>query len=195
MKRFLSVLACVLLSACENAPPAYTPPPLAFETQTAAPTNVNVARIDVLNHYESPFQRPNVEQEFAVTPAQAIEKWVGKRLHAVGNAGRLEVEISNASARETSLKKTPGIKGLLTDDQDARYDVKLIVTFKLYADDSNVARAVGDVEVSRYATINERATVVDRQKLYHQLLNQLMTDFDREANARLAQYFSGYLGK
>lgn len=193
MKKFFLMLALLTLTACENAPPEYTPPPLTFETQSTAPFNVNVARVEVLNHYQSSYAAPNVEHEFAITPVQSVTLWVDKRLRAAGNTGRLEVSITEASVRETPLKKTPGVKGLFTDDQDTRYDAKLIVTFRLYTDDSTVSRAVGDVEVTRYATINERATIYDRQKLYHLMLDRLMLDFQREANNRLRQHFSPYL--
>lgn len=194
MKRFLPLMALVLLGACETAPKDYIAPPLAFEQQQAAPLSFRIARVDVLNHYESPYRRPNVEQDFPVSPAQAIEKWVALRMRASGGTGRLEVTINDASAVETPLKKTKGIEGLFTDDQDTRYDAKLNVTFRLYTDESTVSRAVADVTVTRYVTINERATVVDRQKLYHRMLDQMMGDFNREAESQLARYFSAWRG-
>ncbi len=193
MKRTLALIAALLLTACETAPAGYSPPPLSFENATSAPIALNVAKVDVLDRYESPLKRPNVEQEFPVMPQKALTQWANQRIRAVGTAGTLEVTIREASVRETPLKKTQGVKGLFTDDQDARYDARIVVTYRLFDGTSNASRAQADVEVTRFMTINEKATVVERQKRYHQMLDLMLTDVERETNNRMRQYFAAYL--
>lgn len=194
MKKHYFLVLALMLSACQEAPSAYTPAPFAFE-KTQTPTAVKLGKIDFLNHYQPPLKRPNVEHEFLVAPDKAIEAWLDHRLRAGGASGTFEVTINDASVIETPLKKTEGIKGLFTDDQDARYDGHISVTFRAYDGTSSAARAVADVEIKRFITIHEKATVFERQRLFHEMLTAMMVDFDREANARLAQYFSGYMGK
>ena len=193
MKKCIALILIALLTACENAPSAFVPGPLAFESTIAAPMRIHVAKIEVLNHYQSPLRRPNMEQDFPVAPAKAIEKWVARRLSATGSSGVLQVIIHDGSVKETPLRKTPGVKGLFTDDQDARYDAKLAVTFRLFDGTSIASAATGDVEVTRFITINEKATVFERERIYHQMTDAMMNDFEREANARLHQHFSAVL--
>ena len=195
MKKTIIVATMLALAACAEAPQTFVAGPLSFEKATSI-TTVNVHEIRVLNHYQAPLKRPNVEQEFAVTPAAAVTKWVHQRLRANPSAPTnsvLEVTINDASVAEEKLAKTKGFKGLVTDDQDARYTAKLSVTFKHYPNAGGASNATGDVIISRARTINERATVNEREAIYHQMTDALMNDFDREANARLRQYFSPYI--
>lgn len=191
-KSLILSIALLALSACQEAPTAYTPTPFAFEN-SVAPTPVKLGKIDVVNHFQSPMKRPHIEQDMRVSPEKAIEAWLDHRLRAAGGAGRFEVTINDASVVETPLKKTEGVKGFFTDDQDARYDAHISVTFRAYDGSSNAAKAVADVEVKRFITIHEKATVFERQQRYHEMLQAMMVDFDREANARFAQYFGGYV--
>jgi hypothetical protein len=193
MKKILTLTLALLITACQQAPSAYAPEPFAFESPTITPINMNVAKIDLINHYQSPMKRPNVEQDFLVNPSRAIEKWVGSRMRAAGNQGTLQIIVHEAKVLESPLPKTQGVKGLFTDDQDARYDAKIAVTFRLFDGASTASRASGDVEVTRFITINEKATIFQRQQKYHQMLEQAMADFDREANNRFRQYFLPYL--
>lgn len=193
-KVLLFTLTIALLSACAQAPEAFKPTPFAFES-IASPLTINAHEIRVLNHYQSTGASAHVEQQFPVPPAAAIGTWAAKRLRANSgsNQGILEVTIHDASAVAQALPKTEGLKGLITDDQEARYTVKLAVTFKYYPAGSNAARATGDVTVSRSRTINERATVSEREAIFHQMTDTLMNEFDREANARLRHYFAAYI--
>ncbi len=193
MKKIVALALMTLLSACEPAPASYQPEPFAFELGQSAPIAINVAEIKVVEGYQSPLRKPNVEQDFPVPPATAVKKWVAARLKAVGTSGVLEVTINDASAKEVPLPKTSGVKGLFTDDQDARYDASLAVTFSLYTGARGMSDASGDVRITRSHSINEKATVVDHQKLYHRMTRDMMVSFDSEANARLRQYFAAYL--
>lgn len=193
MPKILLAALMLGLSACEQAPQAYRPEPFAFETNRAAPIGIRVAEIKVVEDYHSPLRRPNVEQDFPVPPAVAVGKWVNQRLKATGTSGVMEVVINDASVKEIPLKKTGGIKGVFTDDQDARYEAKLSVTFRVFTGAQAISDATGDVIVTRNHTINEKATVFQREAMYHGMTRDMMTTFDSEAQARLRQYFSPYL--
>ncbi|MDX2094579.1 MAG: hypothetical protein SFW64_01360 [Alphaproteobacteria bacterium] len=192
-KTFVVMAFALLLSACEQGPSPYRAPPFAFEQTLAAPTRINVARITVHQNYHPPLKRPYVDQEFPVAPAQAVEKWVMQRLKAAGNSGVLEVTIEDASVKEVKLPKSKGLKGLITDDQDARYDARLVVHFRLYSGARGISDASGQVNVTRSRSINERATVYEREAIFHRMTAEMIADFERETQARLRGYFSAYL--
>jgi hypothetical protein len=193
MKKLLIATLALTLAACQNAPVAFSPRPFAFELNRMAPLSLNVAEIRVVENYQPPLRAPNVEQDFPVAPATAVRKWANSRLAAHGTTGVLEVVIDDASVKETRLKKTEGVKGMFTDDQDARYDAKLAITFRAYTGTQALAAASGNVNVTRSRTINERATVNEREAIYHQMASEMMLNFDSEATSRLRHYFTRFL--
>ena len=190
MKRVMICLMLTLLAACKEAPKTFVPGPITF---SGAPMLVNVAEIKVVESYRAPLSRPNVEHEFATPPATAVKQWANSRLKAVGTQGVLQVSIDDASVREVLLPKTKGLKGLVTDDQDARYDANLRVSLKLYNGVDSISTASGDVILNRSKSINEKATVEDHEKLYDAMVRDMMKAYDAAATERLRQYFSAYL--
>ena len=161
-----------------------------------APAIVNVHEIRVVDEYRPTMRQPYVEQDFPVAPAVAIKKWAHKNLqanHAISANSVLEVSIADASVKETKLPKTKGIKGVFTDDQDARYDARIAVNFRLFNGTDAMSKANGEVIITRSRTINERATVYEREAIYHNMLRDMMIQFDSEAKSRLHQYFQPYL--
>lgn len=189
MKKLLTLIAVALLAACQNAPTSYAPKPLAY----GPPIRVNVAEIKVIEEYQAPLRAPYVEHDFLLPPAVAVKEWVAARLKATGTTGVLEVVITNASVKETKLPKTQGITGLFTDDQDSRYDAQLDVTLRLYDGVNAISAATGDVRITRARSINEKASIDDRLRLFHGMTTDMMTTFDAQAEQRLRQYFSAYL--
>ena len=102
------------------------------------------------------------------------------------------MSIDNASVKETKLPKTEGIKGWFTDDQDARYDALVSVTLRLY-DVNNAEVATASITANRSRSIHERATVDERNKFYYELVRDLMTAYNTEADTRVHQFFGNYL--
>ncbi len=193
MKKIILCTLAFMLTACQEAPNVYVPEPFAFESSSTAPWRINVAEIRVVEAYHPTLRKPNIEHEFPITPATAVKKWVTSRMLATGTRGIMEITIRDASVTETALAKTKDIKGFFTDQQDARYDAKIVVTMRVFSSVQGVSDAVGDVEVTRTRSINEKATVFERSRIYHQMTRDIMADFDRESQKRLRQYFSTYL--
>ncbi len=190
MKKLL-LLGLLALVACSRGTENYTPTPFSFAG--APPIKVNVAEIRVVDGYEAPLAAPHVDHSFPTPPAKAIGQWVKDRLIAAGAQGIMEVTIENASVREVKLPKKTGIEGWFTDDQDVRYDAAIKVSMRLYADASGLANATAEVTATRSNTINEKASVADRERLFDTMTRTLMTQFEMEAQGQLRQYFTAYL--
>lgn len=191
MRSFIAAAACMLLAACNPAPQPPSITPIDFSGK--APISLNVAEIRVVENYQSPLNAPNVEHLFPTSPAKAVKTWTSQRLRAAGTAGILEVVVDDASVIEKELPKTEGVRGLFTDDQAERYDARLRVTMRLYAGDRAISDAEGNVNVVRARSINEKATLSEREQFYQQIVIDMMQQFDSEAEMRLRQYFSNYL--
>jgi hypothetical protein len=191
MRKFAILLTALLLTACQEAPQNYTLTPISFSQQ--APIRIDVARVNIIEDYKPTFKRPNVEHEFATSPMQAVRTWANERIQPVGQNGSLEVIIKEASVREVELPKSDGFRGFVTDDQSERYDAVLEVTLRLYDGVNPLARHEGSVTVTRSKSINEKATIADRELLWHNMVRDMMATYDKEAELRLRRYFVNYL--
>lgn len=189
--RLFVALALFAVAACQPAPVSYTLSPVSFRAQPAI--NVNVATINIVEDYTSPANAPNVEHQMVMPPAQGVKIWASERLKAVGSSGQLDVVITNASVKEIKLPLKQGVRGFFTEDQSERYDAALSVTLRLYDGTNSMSRAQGDVNVTRSRTISEKASLADREKLWHDMSIEMVQAYDREAETRLRQYFSTYL--
>lgn len=195
MKRFVvaavSLMLGLSLAGCENAPPPQHFPPLRFADQPKI--GLAVKEIRVIEVYQSPMRAPHVEQNFPIPPAQAVKSWVAERLVAKGGDAVLEITIEDASVVEQKLSRTPGFKGLFTNDQSERFDATLAVTFRLYREGTALSVAEGSVNVLRSRTVAENASVAEREQIFYDMTKQMMQAFNTEAETRLRQYFSPYL--
>ncbi|MFO0070325.1 MAG: hypothetical protein ACK529_09215 [Alphaproteobacteria bacterium] len=191
MKRLFVALISLTLAACQEAPAPQSFPPLNFSAQPKI--KVAVMEIRVIENYKSPMIAPNVEQNFPISPCTAIKQWVEGRLQAAGSSGILEITINDASVIERPLSITQGIKGFFTNDQSERYDASINVTFRLYDGVQTISVAEGNVQATKSISIAENTSIAERKKMFYSMVQKIMTPFNREAEARLNQYFSPYL--
>lgn len=190
MRRF-ALLGLILLAACQSAPEQTVLPPIEFTNR--APIQLAVASIEVVDAYKSPFAKPNVEHEFITTPTAMVHRWANGRLKAAGGMGKMEIVVEDASVKQVDLPVKEGMRGFFSNEQSARYDARVKVTMRLFDGINTMSRAEADIEVSRSQTISEKATVAEREKLWHDMTRELGAAFDKEAQARMQQYFAAYL--
>lgn len=191
MKKIFFALAALALVACQPAPTPQNLAPISFTNQTKI--RLAAVEIRVIEQYEPPMKSPNVEHIFFMTPTNAIKQWASDRLQATGTSGLMELTIDDASVVEVPLPKTTGLRGFFTDDQSDRYDGKIRATFRIYDGVHAVAIAEGDVNVIRSRSVNEKATLQERELLFHAMTQEMMTQFNGEAEKRLRQYFAAFL--
>jgi hypothetical protein len=191
MRIIIAALATLILAACHETPPPAPLEPLALDAPTYT---FNVASISTAQDYKSPKIPPNVEHLSDLTPAQAVKQWSGMRLIAAGHGNSLEVDIKDASIVKKDIpKQKTGIVGMFTAEQTEEYDGSLDVEIKIYSPQSVLSVAHAEIHVQRSQTLPENATILDRQRLYHQITLDLMKAFEAEADASIRQYLSRYL--
>lgn len=189
MKKLVALAAVLLMAtACQDAPKEQQFPPYRFTSQP--PLRLNVAQITVDDNTQN--VTGNVASQFPIAPAAAVNQWAQDRLQAVGATGQVRITLDEASVKEVALPKTDGIKGYFTDDQDARYEVRINASISLYDGASTASAANTTVNVFRARSINEDATVAQREQFYYDLLRDAMLQFDQQADPRVRQYFAPY---
>lgn len=184
------LVSLILLTACEHT----MPEPRAELNFTGSPYRFNVERVDIDEDYVAARRLPHVDHLADISPSQAVRQWVGQMIAAEGKAGRLEINIKDASVVKKSLpKQKQGIEGWLTKEQTEEYDGTLEVEVKLYSPRKilPVARAEAVAHVSH--TLREDATLLDRKNMYHQMTVELMQSLQMEMDKNLRLYFANYL--
>lgn len=192
MKKFLALaLTAIALVACQE-PPATTSPS-GISLGNKPPLRLNVAAINVVENYRAPMKLPNVDHTLPTPPIVALKQWAGQRFAAAGTQGALEITVEDASVVETPLAKKDGLTGFFTDDQEARYDAHIKITLRLYDGVNTISVAEANAEVARWRTINEKATVSQREAMFTSMLQEMMLQLDGESEARIRQYFGRFI--
>ena len=192
MKKFLVfALTALTLVACQEPPAPSGPNGISFGNKP--PLRLNVAAINVVENYRPSMKLPNVEHTLPTPPIVALKQWAGQRFVAAGAQGALEITVEDASVVETPLAKKDGLTGFFTDDQEARYDAHIKITLRLYDGVNTISVAEANAEVARWRTINEKATVTQREALFNGMLQEMMLHLDSESEARIRQYFGRFI--
>jgi len=182
--------AALFLSACSSPPLQKTK--LSLHINDSRPYLVDVAGIEVINRYRSPFNDPYVEHLSPVSPAEAVRVWAGTRFRPVGEEGTLLVTINDASIEGRSLDTNKDFKALFISEQGAKLIGMLSVTLEiLNEENTSLGSVVAYASASR--TLAEDASLTDRDYAMFHLTQALLDAFDFEASRQLDQHFGLFL--
>lgn len=192
MRRLGVLIACSFalftVSACPGpAGPLF--PDITFSH--LPPIELDVAEIKVVTVYKPPMRGPNVDHVFPQPPLTVAERWVSDRLRAVGDSGTLTVRILDASAIETELEQSGGLKGAFTKEQAQKYDA--VVSMDIEATDPSGKKASARTTARRGMSVREDATVNDREETWYKLTEELMKDFDRAMEGEIRKNFKNFM--
>ena len=190
LPRGAALFAALLLAGCASAPTAPTYSELRF---TDKPTvRLDVARIDIVEAYRSPLKAPNVEHLFPIRPSHAARQWARDRLRAGGNKGRAEAVIRDASATETALKRTGGVRGAFTADQTERYDAAISISVHVF--DSAGKELANAAATARYSrTVAENVTLNDRERVWYRMTTAMMRALDKALDGEMRKSLAPFL--
>src|SRR5436190_7558030 len=189
--RFTSLaFLSALLTAC--APAAELPAPIGLAYLANKPIRLNIARVEVVKKYQSSSVPPHVENNFPVPPVAMIQQWVQDRLLPVGKTGYAVVTIEDASVIETSLKGTPGFKGMFTVDQSEQYDANMSVKIEVF-DDLGTLKSFAYARTKGSRTVGENLTLGQRRKVWIIMMEKIMNSLDAELDLNVRTYLKDYV--
>jgi hypothetical protein len=174
------------LASC--GPPQETPsfPDIRFTNEP--PLVLQAAQIEIRTIY-----RPgDADNAFPVSPLRAIQNWARDRLRANGQGGPARFTIADATAKVTDLPVKGGISGTFTDQVSQQYDVAIDAALELL-DTTGAALRSARVTVSRSATVLQSASANERARTRYNLVREMMSDFDRQAQQRIISGFGQYV--
>lgn len=185
------LLGSAALAGCSSPPPRARFPELTYGH--LGKFTLDVARIDLISEYKATYAKPNIEHTFPVVPEQAMRKWAEDRLAVTGRAGRIaRFVIQDAKVTETELPRSSGVRGAFTTDQTHRYDGALAAVIEIREERGNFRAGTASAWASRSRTVAEGITINDREKVWFEIVEALMNDFnaemDRQIRANLGQF-------
>jgi hypothetical protein len=187
----LALLAVVVLPACASPAPVRLPD----MTFTDRPRFLmDVADVQVVDQYQPPFRLPNIEHQVVVPPARAAERWARDRLVPVGNSGRAIVTIKDARVLEHSLRVTPGVQGVFTKDQAARYETIVEVSVEVRPGSGNMpSDAIATARAERSRTVPEGISPNELDRAHYELVEGVMRDLDQQLDSNMRRFLVAYI--
>ena len=179
-----------LLGACASPAPTQRLPDITFSHLHVY--KVDVAKIEIENRYTAPLKAPHIAHLMPTAPDKALKKWVKDRFQAVGRAGSLRLIIKDARATETALTLDESLKGRLTRQQSKRYDMAVLATLHM-RDGTGKTIGTARARAERSITAREDISLNDREKLWFDTVNLLMTDFNKVMEVNVQSYLSRWL--
>jgi hypothetical protein len=180
------------LSACTTAPPAPEFQDPRFVDGGAIP--VRAAHIDVTSTYQPTFAPPNVEHLFPISPERVARQWVLDRLQPL-RAGDVVGTFTITDARVTETKLAPkvtGVKGAFTNEPSERYDAFLTATL-VFSDPANGQSSEVETSAKYSMTVQEDASLNERERVWYQLVVKLGETFDKAMVANMQKYVPEYV--
>lgn len=173
------------LAACETPVQMQKLPDLTFAHLT--PIKLDVARIDVVVRYQPPLRAPNVDHLFPTSPSAALKQWVKDRLRAVGDSGTARLVIVNANAVESALTQKSGLTATFTKQQSQRYDATVEARLEI---SSSLGQGRTSAHATRFTTVREDITINKRERIWFDLTEALVRDFDAAMEKNMRQHLS-----
>lgn len=190
--RAVIVVAALGLSACATqSPEASAFPAISFSHKAPIVFAAQGPRVD--SQFTAPMRDPHVEHLMPLQPEEAIRIWARDRLKGTGvGSGEIRVVIRDASVVEKILTKKEGVVGFFTDDQEVQYDAHAVVALQ-YVDAGGNVMVESEAIIDRSRTINEKASMQEREKIWFSMIESLVTTLDDQMSQSIPQYFAPYL--
>jgi hypothetical protein len=186
----LASLVALVLAACQTPPPVQRLPELTYGHLDRL--NLDVAAIEVVSEYRSPMKAPHVEHLFPTPPQTALERWAADRLEAAGRQGIARFVIKDAQATATPLPIDKGFAEAFKKKQSVRYEVS-VEAFLEIVDERGFRKGFSSARARVTRTMAEDATLNQRDKVWFELTEAVMRDFNAEMEKNIRQYLGGFL--
>lgn len=185
MKKFALALAFLAsLAAC--APDASKVVPTDYNS--GSKTSLDVQSITLVDRSGlQPSNSPYNTNNFKPTIADAIHDWMAGHLQATGTSGEAMVIIKDATL---TAEPIPYAQDFFTRQQASRYVGHAEVVIEVKGRGNTFA--IGNAEATRFQTLPENPTDLEKQNAYTIVLNGLMRDLSQNVDNSLRNHMQGY---
>ncbi len=189
MKRLtLITVVSFLLAAC--AAPSESLPDLTFKH--LSPISIQVTDIQIASMTNHSTEPPNTGHRFPVPPESALMQWARDRLQLAGTRNTARFTILRADATETKLKKDEKLTGLFKQQASERYDTAVEARLEII-DEHGIQRVQVTASATWNQTVREDTTLADRRRIWLELVEKLMTQFNAEMERNIQRFMTKYV--
>lgn len=183
MKNTLSLSLFFFLAACASSPP----PAVKQEADTTPKINLDVLTVVVLDR-SNPLvaNTPYTTNNFQPTIANAMRQWATEKLVATGSTGEAIVVIRDASLKAEPI---PHSDSWFTREQASKYvgRAEMEIDISRRGEHGQVT-----AEASRFETLPEDPSSIERQNAYTRLLNAVMHDLGANMRSGIHDHLAAF---
>ncbi len=188
--RILVLCAVVVLSSCQANLPQENFPEMTFKHLPAF--QMRVIDIQLISNFERSADAPHVAHKFPVSPEKALIRWAEDRLQIAGKKNTARFTILRADAQEIPLKVDKGIGGVFKNEQSERYDTFVEAQLEIF-DERNIQTVVVTARAEQSITVSEATPLADRRKIWYNLVEKLMAQFNTVIEENITKNMQSYL--
>jgi hypothetical protein len=183
-KLTVAFLFLSLLSGCSSG----TPPAVKADIGSSSKINLDVATIDVIDRSGSfGADSPYAANNFKPTIAEAIRQWASQHFAAVGTSGAADIVVKDASLKTQAL---PHASDMFTREQASKYIAHAEVEIDI---NGHEGQGMVTAEASRFETLPEKPTAIERQNAYTTVLNGLVHDLGGNLDTGVREHIGNFV--
>lgn len=179
--------ALALMAACTTAPVANYPD---VTWRHLAPIMFSAGPVEKIAAW-SDGEEGSIASDLPFSLGKMAMNWPDDRLQTAGTSDMLRYSVTEASITSNALKTTKGIKGVFTDDQSDKIELKVAAKLELM-DANGIQKGEVQAMASRSRTLSESMSVSEREQAIYEATAALLMDLDRELerqiNANLGRF-------
>ena len=134
----------------------------------------------------------SIQSSLPFNPGRMAMNWPDDRIQTAGTSDMLRYSVTEASVTSNALKTTKGIKGVFTDDQSDKIDLKIAAKLELLAPNGTPKGEVSAM-AARSRTLSESMSVSEREQAIYDETTALLMDLDRELERQINNNMGRFL--
>jgi hypothetical protein len=153
-----------------------------------------VRDIKILELQKSQITPPYITHQFPISPAKATRRWARDRLQIGGkkNTARLIIKIAEAKQIPLEIDKT--FAGSFKNQQSDRYETEIFAKLEILNEKKEIEAGV-EAKAQHFKSVAEATSLSDRRKIWYNMIEVLMNEFNKEIDKNINNNFQKYLIK
>ena len=189
-KLFLYILlSCCFLLSCQKTTILEE---VIFDYSSLEKISINADKKEIIVSYKSSIDDPFIDHVMINPPYTRVNDWIDNNINIFGINNTLVIDIQDASITRKEIKTKIKVAGVMKDQQEYKYEIKILLQFILYNESNEVlattnAKTLRSITSSQFISINERDNILDKLTL------EAVKDVSEVSGKFIKKYMSDYL--
>ena len=153
-----------------------------------------VRDIKIIELQKKQINTPYITHLFPISPADATKQWAKDRLQIGGRKNTARLIIKTAAAKQIQLQIDKTFVGSFKNQQSDRYETEIFAKLEILSE-KKVIKAAVEAKAQHFKTVSEATSLSDRRKIWYNMIEVLMNEFNKEIEKNINNSFQKYLIK